>query len=804
MSKLGIWARVTVACWMLCLSGLVAPAASAASSSRLWSQVTPAAGVRIHSAASFRVLATTSSGTVSVDIYELNSNGASTKLATLAASAAGIHGGPYTATNAAAIYWQFTTLPAAAAAPTPVSVTFINDVPAIPLASLYPGALPQTPFAATDSSLLLNLDLRQGLPAGWTAYGSGVFSATNGYTPGTAGASGLVNASVPAFSSSAEMPQGTVALHFQRTGVTTDDTFPPYFWDSTGNTLNAATQDRQLFYMHSNAGNWALGAVVQAASVPFLQLALRTNSMSQPNYFGWQTLNSHYVPGYQDPSFADLVITWYQNQYYVFFDGHLVNAGTLGDVPTLEMFENICIGNYNGSGQPAGAPFGAYAIQRVQISTRFLGPVIAGPTVGILGDSFVASYTQRATPTPTGSNGNLQVSDIDGVQNSLGLYSGIAALTVQPGQTSSFHEIQALMFENYGFYPPIYNAGDPGHGFSESLSPIDDAYIAGLNAAAPSIVIAEGSVNDANQFHPPDATILADTEAYLRRLVLGGGSRIAASANPQLEDILYLEMLSSQGLPSAGGYAEPGYGNESQNLITITRNGMAGYAPPNGVVFGYVKSREWWNEAADYPYYLFGSNPNDPYNAPGGRDYLDVHPDPTGFSVIASELFAPLANAIMNTAGANVALTGAGSETGTGLTTVGLDITNDGPLTAAGVTVTATLPAGTALASTGNSSGCAQQGQVLTCTVPTIAAGQSAALNLSLQSKVPTKLALTFALGTTTYDPNTSGATLALNIAAPVAADGGNAPLPLWALLSLAGGLFAFATRRSAPPNRSR
>jgi uncharacterized repeat protein (TIGR01451 family) len=769
--------------------------ASAESSARLWNQVTPAAGVRIKSAASFRAFVTSSSGTPSVDIYQLNSDGTSTKLATVASSATGMYGGPYTTTNAVAIYWQFSALPSALPAPVAVSVTFINDTPSVPLSALYTGALPQTPFAATDSSLLLNLDLRKGIPAGWTSYGFGTFDTTNGYTPGTLSASGLANSSVPGFTSTAQMPQGTIALRFQRTGVTTDNSFPPYFWDSTGNTLNATTQNRQLFIMRSNSGNWVFAAVIQAASVPYLQFAFQTNSMTQANFFAWQTMNSHYVPGYQDATFADLVITWYQNQYYVFFDGHLVNAGTLGDVPTLQMFENICIGNYNGSGQPAGAPFGDYAIQQVQISSRFLGPVIAGPTLGILGDSFVASYTQRATPSATGPGGALQVSDIDAVQNSLGLYSGLAALTVQSGQTSAFHEIQALMFETYGFYPSIYNAGDPGHGFSQLLLPIDDAYIAALNAAAPAIVVAEGSVNDVNQFNPSDATLLSDTETYIKRLVLGGGSRIAAPANTLLEDIIYLELLSSQGLPSAAQYTEPGYGTESQNLINITRTGMSNYAPPNATTFSYIQSREWWNQAADYPYYLLGTSPNNPYDGPGGRDYLNVHPGPTGFSVIASELFTPIANAIMTTAGASVALTGSGSENSSGLLTLSLAIANSGPLAATGVTVTATLPSGTVLVSASSNSGCAQQGYVLTCAVASISAAQSTTLQISLQAKTAVTLNTTFALSTTTYNPNAAGTTLALNVSPPSGGDGSDAPLPLWAFVSLGAGLLGFASR---------
>ena len=781
-----------------------ARAAAVPTSARLWNKVTPAAGVPVRSAATFRAFAINSSGTsYSVDIYQIDTNGISTKLDTIASTAAGTYSaGTYSTHNMAAIYWQFASLPAASAAQPAVSVTFINDTPTIPLSSLYYNPLPQTPFVPTDPSLLLNVDLRTGAPAGWNNYGTGVFDPANGYSPGTGTANGIVNTSVGALSSADQMPTGAIAVRFQRDGVATDNSFAPYFWDSTGNTLNATTQNRQLLQMRANSGIWNIGLAVLAATIPYLQIALQTNSMSHPDYFTWQTVNSHYVPGFQDPNFADLVITWYQNQYYIIFDGHLVSAGTLGDIPTYQMLENICIGNYCASGKPSGAPFGAYYIQQVQISSRFLGPVMAGPLVGILGDSFVASYTQRATPTATGNGGNYQISDIDSVQNSLGLYSGLAALTVQPGQTAVFHEIQALMFQNYGFFPPIYNAGDPGHGFSQINLPIDDAYIAALNQAGPSIIVAEGSVNDASPFKPPDTNLLADTEAILNRLVLGGGSRIPAAPNPALEGIIYIEMLSSQGLPSAGGYPEPQYENESQNLIDITRTGMSHFAPPNSTGFTYITSREWWNEALNYAYYLFGTNPNDPLNSVGGADFLNVHPDPTGFSVIAAHLYAPIADAIMSTAGAGLSIAGTGDASAAGLATYSLIVSNAGPLASPGASVTGTLPSNVSILSSSSSPGCTQSGQSISCAVGAIAAGESYAFSIALQVPLSTPTSMTFALTGSVYSPNPNN-TLSLvvspppvAVSPPPASGGGGGSLEIWALGALGAWLIRSVARK--------
>jgi uncharacterized repeat protein (TIGR01451 family) len=769
--------------------------AATGSSARLWNRVTPAAGVPIRSAATFRAFAVSSTGTRLVDIYQINNDGTSTKLDTIVSSTTGTYGaGTYTTHNMAAIYWQFTAAPAAAAGPPPASVTFINDNPAVSLSSLYYKPLPQTPFASGDPSLLLNLDLRKGLPAGWTNYGSGVFDATNGYLPGTGGTNGIANTVVPAFSSAAPMPTGTVAVRFQRSGVATDDSFGLYFWDSTGNTRNATTQNRQLFQMRANSGNWSLQAAIQAATIPFLQIGLQTNSMSRPTYFNWQTMNSHYVPGYQDPTFADLVITWYQNQYYIFFDGHLVSAGTLGDIPTYQMLENACIGNYNGGGLPSGAPFGAYYIQQVQISSRFLGPVLAGPTIGLIPDSFAAAYTQRATPTATGAGGTYQVSDIDAVQTALGLYSGLAALTIQPGQTAAFHQIQALMFKNYGFFPPIYDAGQPGHGYSHINAPIDDAYIAALNHAAPSVVMAGGTTNDVSQFTPSDGNLVPDTEAILNRLVLGGGSRIAAPANPALERIIYLETLSSQGMPS-GPYSEPAYATESQNIIALTRARLPGFAPANSVGFAYVTSREWWDEAPGYASYLYGSNPANPHNAPGGGDYSNAHPDATGYSIIAAHLYPPIANAIMNTAGADLSLKGTGTENAAGLASYSLVLSNAGPLVSTGATVTATLPVGSTFMAASSSSSCSQSGRTVSCAAGAIAAGKSYAVNLTLQVSLSTPTSITFSVTGSTYDPNSNN-TLTVAVSPPPGSGGADGPLPLWALGALGAGLIGIAARK--------
>jgi uncharacterized repeat protein (TIGR01451 family) len=727
-------------------SALILLLASAASiaGTRQWTSATPAAGVPVRSSAQFRVAAVSTGGNVSIALFQLNADGTSTKLDTLTASTnAGAGSTPYVTQNMAAIYWTYASLPPAGAAPPTVSVTFYNDQPTVPLTSLYYPTPPLLPIAAGDASLLLDLDLRKGAPSGWTSTGSGTFDTTKGYTPGTAASAGVTNSAVAAFASAAALSQGSVAVTFQRTGVTIDDSFGTSFWDSTGAT--ATPTNRELFSMQSSSGAWGFAAEVLGSAFPVFQVRLRTASMTSAYDTNWAYPNSHSVAGYQDATFATLLLTWYQNQYYLLFDGHLIGSGVLGDVPIYQMFQDICVGNATVNGVASGAPFGPFAIQRLQISRRFLGPVMAGPKLGLIPDSFAAAYTERGAPTATGAGGTLQISDVDAVQSALGLYTGIGALFGQPGQSGVFHQIQALMYQTYGFYPPIYNAGHPGHGYT--LAPMDDAYIAALNISQPTIVLAGGTVNDVSPFTPADGTLVADTEGFMNRLTRGGGTRIAAAANPLLEQILYLETLSSQALPSAGGYPEPAYGNESQNVIALTRAQLPSFKPANGVSFQYLTSREWWNEASAYTTFLYGSAPADRYNGVGGKDYLNPHPDASGYSVIAANVYAPVRDAILNSAGADLGIQSTPLVMSGTTETFSLTLSNAGPLNAAKLTVTAVVPAGVTLVSSASASGCTQTGTTVTCRVSTLAAGAQTTLALAFQTASTTATPLKFAVG---------------------------------------------------------
>lgn len=371
--------------------------------------------------------------------------------------------------------------------------------------------------------------------------------------------------------------------------------------------------------------------------------------------------------------------------------------------------------------------------------------------LGLIPDSFAAAYTVRGDPAPTGPNDTLQVSDVDAVQSALGLYSGISALFGQPGQSAAFHQIQALMFQNYGFIPPIYDAGHHGHGYA--LAPMDDAYIAALNHARPTIVMAGGTVNDVSPFTPADGVLIADTEGFMNRLSQGGGTRLPAAANPLLEQIVYLETLSSQALPSGGGYPEPAYGTESQNVIALKRAQMPGFKPVNGVAFSYVTWREWWNEAPDYATYLYGSAPADRFNAPGGKDYLNPHPDASGYSTIASHLYQPMRDAILNSAGAGLAIQGTpltsfGSSGSSGSSeSFSLTISNAGPLAGAGVSATGIVPTGAVLVRGASSSGCVQSANTVTCSVPTLATGAHVSFDIQLKFAGALPNTLAFSVG---------------------------------------------------------
>jgi uncharacterized repeat protein (TIGR01451 family) len=156
------------------------------------------------------------------------------------------------------------------------------------------------------------------------------------------------------------------------------------------------------------------------------------------------------------------------------------------------------------------------------------------------------------------------------------------------------------------------------------------------------------------------------------------------------------------------------------------------------------------------------------------------------------------ANLVNFWSAANLTLSVNGSVNGAGQLSYAAQATNPGPQAATGVAVTSTLPAGFALVTASSSAGCAQSGQLLTCTVGGLAVGATATLIIVIQP-VGSEALLSFTVSSKnpTLDPNRATVATALEVVSSALTDG---PLPPWASVLLGLALLALARARHPYP----
>ena len=157
-----------------------------------------------------------------------------------------------------------------------------------------------------------------------------------------------------------------------------------------------------------------------------------------------------------------------------------------------------------------------------------------------------------------------------------------------------------------------------------------------------------------------------------------------------------------------------------------------------------------------------------------------------------------VANLVNGWSASALSLTGGGSVTASGQLAYSWTISNAGPKAASGVTLTATLPAGFALASGSSSAGCSQAGTLVTCTVGTLAIGARTALSVAIQpSGSASGVSLVFTVGAANGELFPANGSVTSTLTLPVAATGlSDGPLPSWSYLALAVALVGVACRR--------
>ena len=150
-----------------------------------------------------------------------------------------------------------------------------------------------------------------------------------------------------------------------------------------------------------------------------------------------------------------------------------------------------------------------------------------------------------------------------------------------------------------------------------------------------------------------------------------------------------------------------------------------------------------------------------------------------------------------------LSLTGGGSVTQSGQLSYTWAISNPGPQSASGVTLTTNLPAGFSLVTSASSSACTQTGTTVSCNVGTIAIGARSQLTVVIQPAGGALSAnLTFIAGAANgvLYPAADSVTTALTIPA-VAGGVSDSPLPPWSYLLLGASLAGIAARRRRDGN---
>jgi uncharacterized repeat protein (TIGR01451 family) len=178
--------------------------------------------------------------------------------------------------------------------------------------------------------------------------------------------------------------------------------------------------------------------------------------------------------------------------------------------------------------------------------------------------------------------------------------------------------------------------------------------------------------------------------------------------------------------------------------------------------------------------------------------FADAYASGTGWDFATGLGSVNAANLVQYWYSADLSLAVTGSALTSGLLSYTLQIGNTGPQSAAGVSVTTSLPSGVTLVAGSSSPGCSQAGLTLSCTVGTVAPLAASSLTVVLQPGALPSLSLSFAATTTTdanLDLNSDVASIVLTPQGNLA-DSGDVPVPPWALGALGVALIGAARMR--------
>lgn len=468
------------------------------------------------------------------------------------------------------------------------------------------GRLPKL-IADVESQALFDLDLTAGaaaLPSGWSVIGTGAtWDDELGFKGGTAAYIRTDNFSARDALLAAN--SGYFYLEFERESMCTDSTYSSgsTFYDSDGNTDTAA--EKSFLWTDDGVGAGQLRIYRNAANYQIVFLDGASSKFSA-NLITRRSAKHDSKMGY-------LLVTWSGTTAAVIIDGNVMKTFTLAAAVTA--FKRVYIGAYGGS-----KFLGAYHVRRIMCGTQYLYPQNHAVRVAVLGDSFVVAGSDRSEPADTDST---TVAELDGLQTATDINAAMfGKLDNYKGQAPFVFQLQANVFNRYGKFLSVYNAGNSGNGWRTDVDvrlQIKAAYKSAAAAFNPHVVFMFGSVNDLpnsadtfdleTDFKAHIDDLLAESNAIKRiYLVQTFGWYNATHANANSAAWLANYALYVDQMARVDGY---------RNKVVFVPN-LWGAAPPDS--------------------YLLGSHPD---NLTTSAD-TDFHPSATGHAKIADTITALL------------------------------------------------------------------------------------------------------------------------------------------------------------------
>lgn len=414
------------------------------------------------------------------------------------------------------------------------------------------------PFASGDSSLLVDIDFRDGVTAvtaamtaaGFTLYGTGhLWDATRGWNPNLKGGFSNTNwvptghASLAAAFASGE---ATIYCEVERAALSCtwmdDDSF---FTDSQIGPSASCWNGSSVVAADHLYGDYTVGTKIGYAFRSVTSTGLKYvrtyyqcgNNLGNPAgrvYFGmddnvndqsFATRAIGRAPDLDafDPDFAEIIYSIKNNILKVYVDRRLVKIYRLDATFVLS---DLFYRNSVGSEYTTTRALAGY-IRRYQLANAAAEMKLEGPRIAFVGDSFTQRGTNMATPADDPDIAT--VADVDAVQNSLVDWTleDTSDVRLNPIIASVWrpwlHEL-CRVAANEALPFSLYDAGAAGRGWADTgsstpLNPIPTAFFDAVVAHQPEIIVCTGSTNDVDGATNIATDYLAECKAKIAYMI---------------------------------------------------------------------------------------------------------------------------------------------------------------------------------------------------------------------------------------------------------------------------------------------